>query len=105
MASLDELGDAQEIDWAEIIGDNDAFEGIRSFDFPPFYHLTDFESLDFLCFLTILKEPDGDEMPGQSFDWLDLYVDTNKRKEVVQHFVRFRDHLKQLRRLRDLGIV
>jgi hypothetical protein len=44
-------------------------------------------------------------MPGQSFDWLDLYVDTDRKEEIVRHFVSFRDHLIRFKRLRDAGIL
>ena len=50
-------------------------------------------------------EPTGDEMPGQSFNSLDLYVAKNEKDKVIQKFTDFLEHLKSLKPLREAGFV
>jgi len=74
---LRKIGDEETIDRKIIIGDHLYFETISSAEFPPLYNEQDFETLSSDDFLAIIEEPDGSEMPGQSLNWLDLYVNAS----------------------------
>ena len=56
-------------------------------------------------FLGVVREPTGDEMPGQSFNSLDLCLANDEREKVIQEFTDFLQHLKTLKPLRDAGII
>jgi hypothetical protein len=103
LSHFEELGDEESIDWDTIIGDHHYFDGIQSISFPPLYHERDF-AWAFSGFLAIIRDPIN-EMPGMTFNRLYLYLETDKREMVVQEFVRFLEHLKGLKVLKDAGIV
>jgi hypothetical protein len=100
LVQLEVLGEEKSIDWDTIIGHHHYFDGIR---FTSLYLESHFEQA-FREFLAVVCEP-LNERPGMTFNRLYLYVDTDKREMVVQKFVRFLEHLKELRMLQDAGIV
>jgi hypothetical protein len=104
LSHLEEVGEEEDVDWDTLVGEHSYFAIIKDADFPPLYNESDFETW-FNDFLAVVKEPTGDEMPGQSFNSLDLYVANNEKEKVIQNFVRFLEHLKALKPLQDAGIV
>jgi hypothetical protein len=84
--------DEDQIAWDELIGDHDYFDGLRD-EFPPFGNEADFEQY-FSDFLAVTTEPDGAEMPGDSFVCLDLYVSNKAKDKVVNGFESFQQHLR-----------
>jgi hypothetical protein len=62
-----------ELEEYRLIGEHSYFEILEQSDFPPLYDVRDFETW-WEDFLAIAKELTGDEMPGQSFKSLGLYV-------------------------------
>jgi hypothetical protein len=36
-------------------------------------------------------------MPGQSFNWLDLYVDADRKEAILKNFENFATHLRSLK--------
>ena len=103
LSQLEEVGE-ENVDWKSLVGEHSYFAIIKDADFPPLYDESDFETW-FDDFLAVVKEPTGDEMPGQSFNSLDLYVANNQREKVIPKFTDFLEHLKSLKPLRDAGIV
>ena len=95
---LNDLEEVQdEIDWSELIGSHSYFSGLPEADFPPLYNEDAFEELfdDFL----FIKDDDEEEDtagPGMSFQAFRLYVDRDKKVEIVNHFKAFLSHLKSL---------
>jgi hypothetical protein len=104
LSQLENLGGRKAIDWVALIADNHYFAGIELADFPPLYNEKDFEFI-FDDFLALVHEHDDDEIPSQTFSWLDLYIDTDRRDSVVQNFTRFCEHLRRLNFLQDAGIL
>ena len=98
-----EVGE-ENVDWKSLVGEHSYFAVIEDADFPPLYDESDFETW-FDDFLAVVKETTGDEMPGQSFNSLDLYVANNEKEKVIPKFTDFLQHLKSLKPLRDAGIV
>jgi hypothetical protein len=90
-------GVQDEIDWSELIGSHSYFSALAEADFPPLYNEDGFETwLDGFLFI-----PDDDEdkdygRPGTSFQAFRLYVDRDKKAEIVNHFKAFLSHLKSL---------
>ena len=93
---LNDLESVQdEIDWSELIGSHSYFSDLSDADFPPLYDVNNFEMfLDgFLC---ICDYEAPDYGPGRSFTPFRLYVDPDKKVEIVNHFKAFLSHLKSL---------
>jgi hypothetical protein len=103
LSQLEEVGE-ENVDWKSLVGEHSYFADIEDADFPPLYDERDFETW-FDDFLAVVKEPTGNEVPGQSFNSLDLYVANNEKEKMVQEFTHFLEHLKSLKSLRDAGIV
>jgi hypothetical protein len=64
LSQLEKVGE-ENVDWKSLVGERSYFANIEDADFPPLYDERDFET----CFddlLAVVKEPRGDEMPGQS---------------------------------------
>jgi hypothetical protein len=64
LSRLEEVGE-ESVDWKSLVGEHSYFAGIENTNFPPLYDESDFETW-FDDFLAVIKEPAGDEMPGQS---------------------------------------
>lgn len=85
--------DADRLDWDELIGHHHYFEELR--DSLPLGDESDFEQ-HFSDFLAVTSDPDEDEMPGDCFVRLDLYVATGVKDQVVREFESFQRHLRSL---------
>ena len=93
---LNDLESVQgEIDWSELIGSHSYFSDLSDADFPPLYNADGFEMwLD--GFLFIRNDESPDYGPGMSFTPFRLYVDRDKKVEIVNQFKAFLSHLKSL---------
>ena len=84
-----------EIDWSELIGSHSYFSDLSDADFPPLYNENHFDMLldGFLC---ICDDDAPGYGPGMSFTPFRLYVDRDKKVEIVNQFKAFLSHLKSL---------
>jgi len=104
LSNLELLGDPKKIDWDLVIGDHHYFDCIKDWDFPPLYHVADFENLfdDFSADVTSGEES---ELPGGAFDSIELYIRTDKADHIVKLFQEFESHLCSLEPLQKAGII
>jgi hypothetical protein len=95
---LNDLESVQdEIDWSELIGSHSYFSDLSKADFPPLYNEDAFETwLDGFLFIPNDDEDEDDDGPGMSFQAFRLYVDRDKKVEIVNQFKAFLSHLKSL---------
>jgi|SRR5215813_10679081 len=95
---LNDLESVQdEIDWSELIGSHSYFSNLSEADFPPLYNEDDFEAcFDEFLFIADDDEDEDDAGPGMSFQAFRLYVDRDKKVEIVNQFKAFLSHLKSL---------
>src|SRR6516165_2617601 len=90
-------GVQDEIDWSELIGSHSYFSGLPEADFPPLYNEDAFEELfDGFLFIKDDDEDEDDDGSGMSFQAFRLYVDIDKKEEIVNKFKAFLSHLKSL---------
>jgi hypothetical protein len=103
LSQLQSLDRPDQIDWDALIGNHhycDCIKGAVS----ALSDEADFEQY-FSDFRAEITEPDGTEMPGDSFNWIDLYVAEESKEQINNRFLAFERHLKSLPRLQKAGIV
>ena len=88
---LEEVGEHR-IDWAHLLAGLPYFAPLRSLPSPPLYDESRFEELD--GFLTLVDEPEHDQIPGMSFNQIRVYVEREQRARILGEFEELERRLK-----------
>lgn len=86
---LEEIGE-DKVDWKYLLQGLPSLGVIELLNFPPLYNENAFDEID--GFFTIVKEP-LIELPGMSFNRIDIYIDPEFADKLIEQFKVLSDRL------------
>ncbi|MBT6011667.1 MAG: hypothetical protein HN936_09000 [Bacteroidetes bacterium] len=80
--------------WDDILTDLEYFAPLKMESFPPLYSEDDFDILE--GFETIVTDPESDELPGQSFNQIEISIEGKRIPEILNNFSALTERLISL---------
>ena len=91
LCNLEDI-DQDEINWDLILAGLPYFKVLPDLNFPPLYNIEEIENLT--GFTSDVEEPEEESDPGMTFNVVHVYIDSAKKKAILEDFQKLEQRLK-----------